>query len=105
MLMPPRVTNSAVTPSSRRLTSSIKAGGKDHSRPTISPTFKVIGCSLHLVMSVNIQLQHVLPVRPVVAPAIPDAQSVADALAPEDAGKMLIARARNVVAPNGENDV
>src|SRR5579885_2372408 len=105
MLMPPRVTNSAVTPSSRRLTSSIKAGGKDHSRPTISPTFKVIGCSLHSIVPVNIQLQHMLPVRPVVAPAIPDAQGVANALAPEDAGKMLVAWARNVVASNCKNDV
>jgi hypothetical protein len=34
------VTNSTVTPSLRRATSSIKAGGHDHSRPTITPTLK-----------------------------------------------------------------
>ena len=37
----PSFTYSAVTPASRRFTSSMNAGGKDHSRPTISPTFVV----------------------------------------------------------------
>src|SRR6266699_458383 len=38
----PSLTNSATTPSSRRFTSSRKAGGNDHSRPTSKPTFNVI---------------------------------------------------------------
>src|SRR5215467_8898542 len=38
----PSLTNSATTPSSRRFTSSMKAGGKDHSRPTSRPTFNFI---------------------------------------------------------------
>src|SRR6266568_1065518 len=38
----PSLTNSATTPSSRRFTSSRKAGGNDHSRPTSRPTFNVI---------------------------------------------------------------
>ncbi len=40
--LPPSLTKSATTPWSRRLTSSMKAGGKDHSRPTIRPTFSVM---------------------------------------------------------------
>ena len=35
----PSWTNSAMTPASRRFTSSMNAGGKLHSRPTISPIF------------------------------------------------------------------
>ena len=38
----PSVTNSATTPSSRRFTSSMNAGGKDHSRPTMRPIFVVM---------------------------------------------------------------
>ncbi len=39
MRVPPSLAYSAITPSSRRLTSSINAGGQDHSRPTITPIF------------------------------------------------------------------
>ena len=38
----PSFTSSAVTPSFRRFTSSMKAGGKLHSRPTIRPTFAIL---------------------------------------------------------------
>src|SRR5687768_7061292 len=43
--VPPSFTNSAVTPESRRATSSMNAGGNDHSRPTTKPIFS-IGVSL-----------------------------------------------------------
>ena len=38
----PILANSAVTPAFRRATSSMKAGGKDHSRPTRRPTVFVM---------------------------------------------------------------
>ena len=46
ILTAPTFTNSAVTPASRRLTSSRKAGGNDHSRPTNRPTRFVMMSSL-----------------------------------------------------------
>src|SRR5579864_7095136 len=39
MRVPPSFKNSATTPALRPLTSSMNAGGKDHSRPTMSPIF------------------------------------------------------------------
>src|SRR5712692_5325131 len=42
MRVPPSLTSSATTPSLRRFTSSMKTGGKDHSRPMSRPTFNVI---------------------------------------------------------------
>src|ERR1700687_879214 len=41
MRVPPSCAYSAVTPVWRWLTSSIKAGGNDHSRPTITPIFVI----------------------------------------------------------------
>src|SRR5881392_2705171 len=90
MRVPPSLTNSATTPSSRRLTSSMKAGGKDHSRPTNRPTFSVI---------------RQLPSRSIVNPAIPDAQGMPDALAPEDVREVLVVPARRIVAPNSKDNV
>src|SRR5580693_8408228 len=42
MRVPPSLAYSATTPALRRLTSSIKAGGHDHSRPTITPIFDIV---------------------------------------------------------------
>src|SRR2546421_6215472 len=96
-----------MTPWLRLFTSSMKAGGKDHSRPTSKPTFNVIGflpcvsgsLSLQIereklgytpllacssVMATDVQTDHITPPRPVVCPAIPDTQRVPDILTPED---------------------
>src|SRR6266516_3221472 len=100
MRVPPSLTNSATTPSSRRLTSSMKAGGKDHSRPTSRPTFSVIRqLPSRSIVTADVHADHLLPVRPIVNPAIPDA------LAPEDAREVLVVSARRIVAPNSKNNV
>src|SRR6266700_2136773 len=102
----PSLTNSATTPSSRRFTSSRKAGGNDHSRPTSRPTFNVItlppvnrgrqcsrqddrkgrpyiSCPLSIVAA-NVHADHLLPPWPIVGPTIPDAQGMPDVLTPEN---------------------
>ena len=40
--VPPSLAYSAVTPVPRLLTSSMKAGGQDHSRPTMTPIFGMV---------------------------------------------------------------
>src|SRR2546421_4035503 len=106
MRVPPSLTNSATTSSSRRLTSSMKAGGKDHSRPTSRPIFKVIRVlPSRSIVTTDVHSDHLLPPWPIVNPAIPDAQSMPDVLVPEDTRKVLIVRARGIVTANGENNV
>src|SRR5260370_33004124 len=106
MRVPPSLTNSATTSSSRRLTSSMKAGGKDHSRPTSRPTFKVIRVlPSQSIVTTDVHTDHLLPPGPIVNPAIPDTQSMPDVLVPEDTRKVLIVRARGIVTANGEHDV
>src|SRR5947209_15772849 len=106
MRVPPSLTNSATTPSSRRLTSSMKAGGKDHSRPTSRPTFSVIRqLPSRSIVTADVHADHLLPIRPIVNPAIPDAQGMPDTLAPEDAREVLVVPARRIVAPNSKDNV
>src|SRR5262245_2383416 len=111
MRVPPSWANSATTPASRRLTSSIKAGGNDHSRPTSKPTFCVMArlpllhSSCSLIVTVDVEGHHLLPIGPVVRPAIPDAQRVPDIFAPENAGEILIVGARRIVAADRQGDV
>src|SRR6476661_6987890 len=107
--VPPSFTYSASTPSSRRFTSSMNAGGKDHSLPTSRPIFSMrfdlvwdegqrvsesasqrvseTGPPVHRsigppssVMPPDVLHDHLLPVRPVVCPAVPDSQRMPDAL-------------------------
>src|SRR3954447_19973017 len=113
--VPPSFTYSASTPASRLATSSMKAGGKDHSRPVSRPTFtmSVSGSRLMVqvsgvprsIMPADVLHDHPAPVRPVVRPAVPDAQRIADAPVPELAGEVFAVAAHRVVAPDGEDDV
>src|SRR5581483_12051990 len=65
MRVPPSLTNSAVTPAWRRLTSSINFGGNDHSRPTMRPIFRVMPCALGLVQDGSVfQFPHQLTYMP-----------------------------------------
>src|SRR5260370_20053963 len=106
MRVPPSLTNSATTFSLRRLTSSMKAGGKDHSRPTSRPTFKVIRMlPSQSIVTTDVHTDHLLPPGPIVNPAIPDTQSMPDVLVPEDTREILIVRARGIVTANSENNV
>src|SRR6266478_5881576 len=106
MRVPPSLTNSATTPSSRRFTSSMKAGGKDHSRPTIRPTFKVIRFLPYLsIVTTDIHAYHLFPPWPVMGPAIPDAQGMPDILAPQDAGEVFVIRTEGFITASGEDDV
>src|SRR5258708_38136201 len=103
---PPSWTNSATTSSSRRLTSSMKAGGKDHARPTSRSTFKVIRVlPSQSIVTTDVHTDHLLPPGRIVNPAIPDTQSMPDVLVPEDTREILIVRARGIVTANGENNV
>src|SRR2546425_3462092 len=106
MRVPPSLTNSATTPSSRRLTSSMKAGGKDHSRPTSRPTFRVIRkLPSRSSVTADVHADHLLPIRPVVNPAIPNAQCMPDVFAPENTRKVLIVGARRIVATDSQDNV
>src|SRR6185503_20330660 len=100
----PSLTSSASTPSLRRLTSSMKAGGKLHSRPTINPIFVFMRGWL-LIVSPYVPPNHLLPIRPVVGPAVPHAQGVADALVPESRRKVAIVLVRRVVLADREDDI
>src|SRR5579872_4999631 len=57
------------------------------------------------IMTVDVLVDHLFPPGPVVRPAIPDAQSVPDFFAPQDARHLLITAARGIVAPNRHNDI
>src|SRR5260370_29384881 len=104
MRVPPSLTNSATTSSSRRLTSSMKAGGKDHSRPTSRPTFKVIRVlPSQSIVTTDVHTDHLLPPGPIVNPPIPDTQSMPDVLVPEDTRKELIVRGRRIATTHCEN--
>src|SRR5687767_10844188 len=103
--VPPRDTNSATTSASRRLTSSMKAGGKDHSRPTIRPTFTIMWCVLRSVVAGDVLPDHVLPVRPVVRPSIPGTERVRNPLPPECARKPFVVGVRGVIAADRQDDV
>src|SRR5689334_19803529 len=107
MLAAPIWTNSASTPSLRRATSSMKAGGNDHSRPTNSPTLSVMaflplrsaarnrcGCGRRCksVVAAEILPDHLAPPGPIVGPAVPDPQGMPDVFAPEQAREILVVR-------------
>src|SRR3954451_19993990 len=100
----PTETYSATTPASRRLISSMKRGGNDHSLPTSKPTRFVI-VRTPSVVSADVALGHLLPVRPVVVPAVPDAQRVANPLVPQHGRKLPIVFAERVVAAHRQDDV
>src|SRR5919201_6605411 len=53
----------------------------------------------------NVHWQHLAPPWPVVAPAIPDAQGVPDALAPQQVGQPLVVAVVRVVAADRKDDV
>src|SRR5688572_6736730 len=55
MRAPPRVTNSASTPTSRRRISSMKAGGNDHSRPTRRPILVIGGTGLERIATCDLR--------------------------------------------------
>src|SRR5205823_432173 len=76
----------------------------DHSLPTSKPTRFVI-VRTPSVVSADVALGHLLPVRPVVVPAVPDAERVANPFVPEQRGKLPIAFAQRIVAADRENDV
>src|SRR5687768_227669 len=103
--VPPSLTYSATTSASRRLTSSMNAGGKDHSRPTMSPTFAIMLFVLQSIVASDVLPDHALPVRPVVRPAVPDAKGVRDSLVPERAGKLLVIPIHGIVPPDRHDDV
>src|SRR5689334_14127498 len=56
-------------------------------------------------MSADVERNHLLPVRPVVRPAIPDAERVANALAPQDSGELPVVLTHRVVLTDREDDV
>src|SRR5262249_59067351 len=58
-----------------------------------------------LIMSANIQLDHLLPIRPIMRPAIPQSQCVPDVVSPQRFRKLLIRAAIGIVPAGGENDV
>src|SRR5215213_8505591 len=117
MCSAPSLMKSATTPWSRLFTSSMNLGGQDHSRPTMTPTLQTF-CSLGAVFlgilgresgvsvaAVDVDPDHPLPVRPVVRPAVPLAQGVADPLAPEDAGEVAVVLDVRIVPADGNDDV
>ena len=56
-------------------------------------------------MPPDIPPDHLLPVRPIVRPTVPDAQGIADSLAPEGGGQVLVVGVGRVVAADGQDDV
>src|SRR6476469_7109599 len=100
----PTDTYSTATPALRRLTSSKKAGGNDHSRPTSSP-MRLIRLLYGSVVPADVPPDHLLPVRPVVVPAVPDPERVADPLVPQNRRELAVRGAQRVVAADRENDV
>src|SRR4051794_11781267 len=95
-----------MTPSFRLFTSSMNAGGNDHSRPTIRPIFRTIRSLLRVsIVTPDIPVQHLLPPGPIVRPAVPEAEGITDVPAPEDAGDLLVALPEGVVPAGDEDDV
>src|SRR5262249_28285815 len=90
LLAAPIFTSSAVTPASRRRTSSTNAGGNDHSRPTMSPMRLVMSSVLPSIVAPDVQSNHPFPVRPVVGPPVPDPKGVADAFVPQRRRQALV---------------
>lgn len=58
-----------------------------------------------LIVARKIESDHLIPVLPVVRPAIPETQGVANAFAPEQARHLLVAFAKAVVLADGQDDV
>src|SRR5687768_1321938 len=102
MRVPPSLTYSATTPSSRRATSSMNAGGNDHSRPTSKPIFCI---TPSLPAAADVGPNHIAPIRPVVRPAIPQPERVPDVLAPQHARHMLVVLPVRIIPAGGQNDV
>src|SRR5574340_148270 len=98
-------TYSAVTPASRRFTSSMKAGGNDHSRPTIRPTLNVMTSLSGSRVAADVAADHLPPPGPVVRPAVPDPQGMRNMPGAQQPGQILVVRPRAVVAPDGQDDV
>src|SRR5688572_29244721 len=103
--VPPSFTNSATTSASRRLTSSMNAGGKDHSRPTMSPTFAIMLCVLQSIVASDVLPDHALPVRPVVCPTVPGVKCVGNSLLPERSREMLVVPVHGIIAADRHDDV
>src|SRR5256885_2071830 len=101
-------TSSAVMPRPRFRTCSMNVGGKDHSLPTISPILACIAFSAFYsasIMAADVRSHHLMPVRPIVCPAVPDPQRVADAFVPEHLRHPLVVGAHRIVSADGEDDV
>src|SRR5687768_13898812 len=99
---------STATPASRRATSSMNAGGNDHSRPTRRPTrFTIRGSfdSSPLIMPADVRHDHLPPPGPIVRPPVPDPERVADLLAPQHAGEILVVGPEPVIASHRQHEV
>src|SRR5919109_3549679 len=98
---------STTTPVSRFATSSMRAGGNDHSLPRMSPPRLDAGRVTRAmsVVSSDILADHLLPVWPIVRPTIPDAQGVADALVPQESRDRLVVGVGRVGAADRQDDV
>src|SRR5437868_6224362 len=48
---------------------------------------------------------HIPPPRPIMRPAIPQAQSITNAFLPQRCRQMLVVRARRIIASDRQNDV
>src|SRR5258708_223083 len=57
------------------------------------------------IVSADVQEKHLLPIRPIVRPSVPQAQGVADALLPENFGQPFVGIAYPVVAADGQDDI
>src|SRR5688572_3610678 len=112
MRVPPSLANSATTPAFRLFTSSMNRGGNDHSRPTMTPTFFIGLRPLSIaelkpenqgpfgalkfripqfsVVSADVHSCHLVPHGPIVCEAVPFAECVADALAPQLTGEFAV---------------
>src|SRR5262245_8669569 len=100
--VPPSLASSAITPWPRLATSSINAGGHDHSRPTSKPTFFT---GDPLIVPADVHRQHALPHGPVVRHTVPQSQCVADTLRPQRVRQPLVAVLKSVVSSDGEDDI
>src|SRR5688500_9711611 len=100
---------STATPAPRRATSSMNAGGNDHSRPTRRPTRMItIRGSFdrsQLIMPTDVRHDHLPPPGPVVRPPLPDPERVADLLAPQHAGEVLVVGPEPVIASHGQDEI
>src|SRR6266545_5749778 len=105
MRVPPSSAYSATISSLRLLTSSIKAGGHDHSRPTITPIFCILPPASSSIMPTDIKLDHLQPPGPVMRPAIPSAQGIANPFSPQRAREPAVVPNVGIVSANCDDDI